>query len=88
MKDIYNDNVNGIVIGDISRDFDANFRTVETWLAHGKRIEYPVRNHRFSSTLYLHSEILAEYIAKHTRRSVLGDGTPLLVTLEFIPDAR
>jgi hypothetical protein len=78
------DIVSGVVIGDISHRYNAMMKTVMVWPKHNHREEWPAKPHGFWSTLTSRSEAVAEYITSNRRESLLGDGTPCIITLEEV----
>ncbi len=76
--------VSGEVIGDISHRYNAVFKTVEVWPKHNHREEYPSKAHGFWSTLTNQADAISEYIASKRQNSLLGDGSPCIVTLELV----
>ena len=77
------DDVRGEVFGPMSFPYCGVFATVETWPKHGMREVKSVREHRWFSEKNTNREALAEYIAAQSRESVLGDGSPCIITLEL-----
>lgn len=79
------DIVSGVVIGEISHRYNVMMKTVMEWPTHNHREQWPAKAHGFWSFHTCRHAALAEYIATNRRESLLGDGTPCIITLEEQP---
>lgn len=82
------ESVRGEIIGPVSAYYSATLQTVEHWPRHGYRHAYPAKVHTFTAEEGTTGPAaLAAYCARNRRDSLLGDGSPCIVTLEPVKQA-